>query len=113
MNQEGIERTTIKEKLIGAFGAFGYILFLLLGIVVAALPFVILDMPFWFILIAYAIFMIPLVGSIAKLGVFIWAFIEALSQKQDWVVIAFYVVCAYVVFEFLINFISVVIPRRR
>ena len=82
----------MKEKLCDIFGGFGYILYHLIIAVFSIIPFVILDFPLWLIFLLTAAFsLFPLIGGIANLGFYIWAFVKAVSGPQDALAIIFYI----------------------
>lgn len=106
-------KTSFKDKLVSALGAFGTVLWYLIALAIASLPFAILKLPFWGILVFMLLISIPFVNIIAGAGLYIWAFIEALGQKQDAVVIAFYVVFAILALYVVIAVLPVVFTSRR
>lgn len=107
------EKTSLKDKLFSALGTFGYILWYLVMLGIATLPFVILKLPFWGIMVFMLLVSIPFVNIIAGAGLYIWAFIEALGQKQDAFVIAFYVVFAIAALYVLLSVLSGFTSSRR
>lgn len=93
----------MKEKLVGALGGFGYVLWLIISLLYVIAPVVILDFPFWltFILL-FAINSLPLIGLIVNAVLYIWAFFVTLGGPQDVIAIVFYVFFAlYLLTELL------------
>lgn len=84
-------KSSFKDKILGLFGSFGIVVWYIIIGILYVLPFVILHLPWWGIAIAMIAFSIPPIGEFARMGVYIWAFTEALKQQQDIFVIAFYI----------------------
>jgi len=93
----------MKEKLQSLLGGFGMVLYYGLMLLIAILPLVMIDVPFWadaIILIAVNVFP-PL-----SLPLWIWGLVKAIQGPQDaWAII--YYVAAVVVF--LPTFISIIV----
>lgn len=82
----------MKEKLGASLGAFGVILWELALFVICFMPFLILGFPFWLAVIVVILMnVLPVLGGVASLGLYIWAFIVALKMASSALVIAFYV----------------------
>lgn len=82
----------MKEKLYDIFGTFGIVLFYLLLAMFSVIPFIILDFPIWLILVlTFLISLFPLIGSLASIAFYIWAFVKAVTGPQDFMTIIFYI----------------------
>lgn len=93
----------MKEKLTNALGVTGSVIWHIILMVLALSPLIILDLPFWAdLIIIFAVMSLPFIGDIVMLGVYIWAFIVAISGPIDIVVIIFFISAGlYVLFDLL------------
>jgi len=88
--------TKLKDWLMGALGSAGFIVYLFILVVMNALPMIILDFPWWaVVLVCFALSFFEW-SQFLYLGVWIWAFVVALGQPIDWISILFFV--AFVVY---------------
>lgn len=102
----------LKAKLITSLGSLGLILFYMIGVLFAIAPLVILDTPFWLtFLLVIAINVIPLIGSLIEVVLWVWALIVAIGSPQDIFVIVFYVLFAINVVRLLSVFIPSLFVR--
>lgn len=95
------ERPTLKEILTGALGTFGFVLFLLIQLVVSALPLVMI--PVKGFLIRFLIFSVMYVFPVSEVIFWVWGLVCAIGGVQDWLAILYYVCFAVL---FLPTFIS-------
>jgi hypothetical protein len=104
----------MKEKLVGSLGLFGYLLWIVVGLLYVIAPVVMLDLPFWvtFILL-FAINSLPLIGTLINIVLYIWAFFVTLGGPQDVVAVVFYVLFALFVITELIPILSALFSRDR
>ena len=83
--------TKLKDWLLGALGSAGFIVYLFILVVMNALPMIILDFPWWaIVLVCFALSFFEW-SQFLYLGVWIWAFVVALGQPIDWISILFFV----------------------
>ena len=94
----------MREKLLNSLGVFGYILWLLLGLVLYIIPLTFLPLSFLeSSLIIFVISAIPFVGTLLQIGVWIWSFPYALAGPIDIWVILYFV-------SLLISFLTMILP---
>ena len=97
----------MKEKMLSTFGAIGVILYYILGIVLIAMPVIILDLSFWWTFIIFCgiefISMIaPGLGTIANAVLYVLSFMKVIAAPIDvWSIIYFVSLGVYVLFEFI------------
>lgn len=88
--------TKLKDWLLGALGSAGFIVYLFILVAMNVLPMIILDFPWWaVVLVCFALSFFEW-SQFLYLGVWIWAFVVALGQPIDWISILFFV--AFVVY---------------
>lgn len=93
----------MKEKLQSLLGGFGVILYYGLMLLIAVLPLVMIDVPFW------ADFLILIVVNAfppLSLALWIWGLVKAIQGPQDIWAIIYYITCVIV---FLPTFISIIV----
>lgn len=90
----------MKEKLSGALGTFGAILYYLIRISVSALPLVMIDGG-WLLRLALftAMYFFPASGIIF----WIWGLVCAIGGTQNWVAIVYYICFAVVFLPFFVS----------
>lgn len=101
----------LKEKLLGALGGFGYILWLLICIAFFVIPFVATGFPIWVSVILQALIMFTgLIGAVVTVFVYAYSFLQILHGPLDLFAVLYYIDFAvYVIFFFIpsvIQFIS-------
>ena len=79
------EHLSLKEKLTGALGTFGFVLFLLIQFFVSTLPLVMLPVKGFFLmfLIAFVMYVLPITDVIF----WVWGLVCAIGGVQDWLAI--------------------------
>lgn len=100
----------MKDKLMGALGAVGFILWLLLSILVYVLPFVMIGASFWVNLILFGIVYFFPPSSIVF---WIWGLVCAIQGVQDIWAIIYYVLFAIAFVPFFISTILELFATRR
>lgn len=94
---------SIKDRIIGTLGAFGFILWYFISIVAIIAPLIILQLPVWIdLILIFALFFLP----IPEFPLWIWALVVAIQGPQDWIAITYYVLFAIMELPLFINFIS-------
>lgn len=84
----------LKEWLTAALGGVGFVIYFVILMFINVLPLVILDLPWWaVVLICFALSFFEWTQFL-YLGVWIWAFVVALKQPIDWISIVFFIVFA-------------------
>lgn len=96
-------RYSIKEKLEGAIGGAGTILFYIISILMSVSPLVLIDLPFWIDVLLLALLSAPFIGDIAYIFICIKAFPVAISDPADFISILFFI-------SFAINISCKVLP---
>ena len=94
---------SLKEKMSDTFGTVGLILYLIIGLAVPVLPFVMINLPFWLSLIAIAFCYFVPVSSVIF---WVWGLICTIQGPQDIWAILYYIACVVL---FLPSFISTVL----
>lgn len=98
----------LKEKLLGALGTLGYIIWLLISFIGFIFPIIMItlsfDLPFWatFILLPIRIF-VPFAGHI----LLIIGLIGAIMGVQDVIAIVYYVYAAIVLIPDILKLLSI------
>lgn len=99
----------MKEKLHSLLGGFGVILYYGLTLLIAVLPLVMIDVPFW------ADFLILIVVNVfppLSLPLWIWGLIAAIKGSQDIFAIIYYILFAIFVLYCLINLLLSLLTVR-
>ena len=99
----------MKEKLAGALGGFGIILWYLFSFIFCFAPLLFLKMPFIVRLLAIgAILFLPLIGEIIRCGLYVWVFFVVISEPIDVFSIIFFICLVIYVFAFGMPLISTI-----
>lgn len=101
----------LKDKLLGALGVVGLIIWYLISLTLLSLPLVFLGFPFWVdLLILFVIVSFPLSGGIVEFVIWIWSFIVVVSEPIDgWSVfylVVFAIYCLTSLLPFVISLIA-------
>lgn len=103
----------MKDKLFGALGTFGVILWYIISFLYSFFPLVILRFNFWIDLILIAVMAaVPFAGEIVRLVLYVWAFIVVIGRPIDWLSIVFFVFAALYLFTTVIPFVTSLFSRR-
>lgn len=102
----------LKEWLLGALGGAGYIVFLFIIIFINVLPMVILDFPWWAVILTCFALSFFEWTQFLYLGVWIWAFVVALGQPIDWITILFFVAFAVYFGGMVVSILSAIKKPR-
>lgn len=84
----------LKDWLISVVGEAGFIVYLFVIIAINVLPMVVLDFPWWAVVLVCAALSFFEWSQLFYLGVWIWAFVVALKQPITWLTIVFFVAFA-------------------
>ena len=84
----------LKEWLLSALGGAGFVVYIIIICVMNVLPMVILDFPWWAIVLVCAALSFFEWAQFPYLGVWIWAFVVALKQPIYWVTVLFFIAFA-------------------
>lgn len=96
----------LKEWLLSALGGFGFVVYFLIITFINVLPMVILDLPWWaVVLVCFALCFFEW-SQFLYLGIWIWAFVVALGQPIDWVTVVFFIAFAVYFGSMIISIIS-------
>ncbi len=103
-----MKKSLLLEKLSNAFGIFGLVLYYVITFSLSFAPLIILGFPFWVnLILVIVILAVPVLGEIALLGLFVWAFIVAVGQPIDaWSIVLFVAAAVYVFTTLVPLFIS-------
>ena len=100
----------MKDKLLGALGGFGIVLWYILLIVVAGLPFAMIGTRFW---ITALLIGVECCLPISSVVFWIWGLICAIQEEQDVWAILYYIAFAVMFCPFFINTLSALFGRKR
>ncbi len=89
----------LKDTLSGILGGFGIILYYVFGLAVAALPFVMLDLPFWLVFI---FFIIEEIFPLSTVIFWIWGLLGAINGPQDTWATVYYILFAVMFIPYFI-----------
>lgn len=109
MNEYGVTKSTlIKEKLTESLGVFGVILFYIISLAHIVVPLAVFEIPFWAkSILLFVMMMIPFLGGIVELIVWVWAFIIVINAPITiWSIIFFIIFGLYLIFILLPPVIS-------
>lgn len=84
----------LKDWLVSALGSAGFIVYFIILVVMNALPMIILDFPWWAVVLVCLALSFFEWSQFLYLGVWIWAFVVALGQPIDWISCLFFVAFA-------------------
>lgn len=96
------------KKFFESLGGLGVVLYYILSLVIAVLPFVMIDVNFWLDLLFIAINMIFPPASVVF---WVWGLVCAINGVQDIFAIIYYVVFAVVWLPFFISTIAAFFKR--
>ena len=99
----------MKDKLIGALGSVGLILWHLLSLIIAVMPLVMIGASFWLNLLLLAVIQfIP-----ATSGLFwVWGLVCAIRGPQDIIAIIYYVLFVIMFLPFFISSVLSIFRKR-
>lgn len=93
----------MKEKLISSLGIFGYIIVYIVLSAFAIAPILVLRFPAWATFVALIVIdFVPFVGTLLNLGLYIWAFVVAVTSPQN----VFSIILYISFFFFLVKIVS-------
>lgn len=98
--QKPKQKSSVKEKLVSALGAFGGILYFVIRTIVAVLPFVMIGGGFWF---SFLLISLNAFFPFASIVFWIWGLVCAIKGVQDVFAIIYYVAFAVLWMPFYIN----------
>lgn len=82
----------MKEKLTATLGTFGLILWYVISVVITFAPLIILSFPIYIDAAIIAIInIIPILGNIVSVVIWVWALIECIGGPQDIFAIIYYI----------------------
>ncbi|MBR2869806.1 MAG: hypothetical protein IKB98_00280 [Clostridia bacterium] len=97
----------LKEKL----GTIGVVISFLLPLLILALPFVMIGLPFWataLIIFLYLILQgLPIIGLIFDIALWVWGLIAAINGKQDFFAYLYYVVFGIFAIDFIVRTVAI------
>ena len=104
----------LKEKLVGALGGFGYILFYIISAFLTFAPLISLDFPYLirFLIVAVVLF-IPFVGDLMMLVLWAWAFVIELRHPIDMWSIIFLSAAVIYVITFIVPVLAAIFSGGR
>lgn len=93
----------MKEKLYGAFGLFGYVIFYFIAAFCTFAPLIFLSFPFWLnLVLVMCVLALPLIGTLVQCVLWILSFPVVLAGKIEMWAIAYFIACALFVFTILL-----------
>ena len=100
----------IKEKIIDALGFFGVILYFIVRLTVAVLPFLMIGGGFFFSFILISIhYWFPITSVVF----WIWGLVCAIKGTQDIWAIIYYVAFVIIWIPFFVSTVSSIFPERK
>lgn len=103
----------MKDKLVGALGGFGFVLWYIFSIIYAFAPLYILRFPFWIDLILICVITtLPFVGEVVRLGLYVWAFAAVVGQPINVYSIGFYVCAVLYLLTTVIPMLGAMISKK-
>lgn len=107
-----MKKSLLLEKLSGALGVFGWVLYYIITTLLSFAPLIMLDFSFWInIALVFVVICIPILGELVLFGLFVWAFIVTVGQPIDVWSVVFFVSTAVYVFTTLIPSIISIFKR--
>lgn len=104
----------MKEKLTDALGSVGIVLFYIISVLIVCAPLGFLDFPFWLdVLIIIGFQLLPGIGSIAELVLWVWSFFIVIKGPIDVLAILYFVAMGIYFFSFLPPIIVSIIAKIR
>ena len=104
----------LKDKLVGALGGFGYVIFYIVALLLTFAPLVSLNLPFLVrLLVIAAVLMLPFVGELILFILWVWAFIVELRTPIDTWSIIFFVAAAVYIFTFLLPILIALFSHKK
>lgn len=101
--KETIVGMTIKEKIVGALGTFGFILYFIVQLLVSILPFLMIGGGFFFSLLLISIhYFVPITSVIF----WIWGLVCAIKGVQDIWAVIYYIAFVVIWIPFYINVLT-------
>lgn len=85
---------SVKDKLLGALGGFGLVLWYIISIILVFAPLYVLNLPWWGFLIAFIVINIAYIGGLAMLGAWIWSLIYVLNYPIPTLLLIIYIIAA-------------------
>ncbi len=96
----------MKNKLTALFGTFGSVLSYLASFLLSIAPLLVLDLPLWadmiILILLNAAQLVPFLGMVPVLGVYVWAFIVALRAPSELLSILFFIAFAFNLLKFML-----------
>ena len=99
----------MKEVIKGITAIFSSIVFQIVLFIASILPLIILDLPFWKLIIALVIIEIPFFGSFVSAGIWIYAFIHILSEPLGILSFVFFVLFAIIAIYYIVIIVGGII----
>lgn len=97
----------MKEKMEGALGALGGILWFILSMLYCFSPFLVLHLPIWLEFILFMVMLlVPVGGEIVRMILYVWAVIVAFGHPLDVFTIIFFVIAVIYFFTTLVPFFA-------
>lgn len=103
----------MKDKIIGALGGIGFVIWYIIAFLYATAPVYFLPVPFWLKSLFVLIVMVaPVIGGILGCALYVWAFIIVIHQPIDLLSIIFFVFAALYFFTSVIPAIGALFSKR-
>ena len=85
----------MKDKLLEAFGTVGALLIFIAIPLFSVLPFVMLGLPWWAVLLILFVLLlltlVPIAGSIVRLVAWVWSFVLVIGMEVNFWVVLYYI----------------------
>jgi hypothetical protein len=106
-------KSSLKEKLIGSLGVFGYIIWYIIAFVFAFAPLWVLNLPWWADMLIVAVIMfLPIIGALCNIGIWIWSFFVAIITPINAFVVIYFIVLTIYVIIYIIPILISIFSRR-
>lgn len=103
----------MKEKLIGALGGIGFIVWYLIAFLYTTAPVYFLPVPFWLkSLFVFIVMVAPVIGGLLGCVLYVWAFVIVIHQPIDIFSIVFFVFAALYLFTSVIPAIGALFSKK-
>ena len=104
----------MKEKLTGALGIIGYVIWYVISVLYSFAPLLFLRFGYLTDLILIIIMSaVPLLGEVVRFALYVWAFIIVIQQPVDVFSIVFFILAALYLFTTVVPMVSALFQQKR
>lgn len=103
----------LKSKLLSTLGVFGFVLYLIVGIIVCGAPLLVIPMPrFLSVALLVLLLCFPTIGSLLDLVLWPVGLYFTINGRQDTIAVIYYVLFAVNVVRLIFAVVSALVSRR-